>query len=373
MAVEIVAVESHSDLKKFVLFPFKLFKGNDNWVPPIIKDELDTFNPKKNPAFELCKSQQFIAYKEGDLVGRIACIIEEREAREKQLARFGWVDFIDDEEVSEALFSAAINWTRENGLSGLHGPLGFTDMDFEGMLVEGFEYPATIATIYNFPYYPEHLERLGFEKSVDWVEGRGNIPSEPSKKLLRTAQLVESRFGLRSLKFKSKRQAAKRGHEMFDVLNKSYENLYGFHPLTEKQIDFYIKQYLGFVIPDLMSMVVNKEDKLVAFAITLPSLSRAFQMANGRLFPFGFIHILRAMKREKAADMYLIGVLPEYQKMGATAIIFRDIIRGYNKRGITKGMTNQVLEKNAHLLTQFNDYQEDGAFYKRRRCYIKQL
>ncbi len=371
MGVDIVPVRSHSDLKKFVLFPFKLFEKSENWVPPIIKDELNTFNPAINPAFENCESEQFLAYKGDQIVGRIACIVDSNESHERSLARFGWIDFIDDNEVSEALINTAQNWTQERNLKGIHGPLGFTDMDFEGMLVEGFEYPATIATIYNFPYYPTHLERLGFKKSVDWIEGRGNVPSEPSKKLIRTAQLVESRFGLKSLKFKTRRQAAKRGREMFHVLNRSYENLYGFHPLTEKQIEFYIKQYLGFVIPDLMSMVVNKEDELVAFAVTMPSLTRAFQKAKGRLFPFGFLHILRAIKKETSADLYLIGVLPEYQKMGATAIIFRDIMQAYNRRGITRAMTNQVLEQNAHLLTQFNDYQEEGSVYKRRRCYIK--
>lgn len=371
MGVDVVPVVSRSDLKKFVLFPFKLFGESDNWVPPIIKDELDTFNPRINPAFEHCESEQFLAYRGDQIVGRIACISDSNETQEKGLARFGWIDFIDDHEVSEALISTAKNWAEKRELKGIHGPLGFTDMDYEGMLVEGFQHAATIATIYNFPYYPEHLEKLGFEKSVDWVEGRGTVPKEPSKKLLRTAQLVESRFGIKSLKFKTRRQAARRGREMFHVLNRSYENLYGFHPLTEKQIDFYIKQYLGFVIPDLMSMVVNKDDELVGFAVTMPSLTRAFQKARGRLFPFGFLHILRSMKTETSADMYLIGVLPEYQKMGATAIVFRDIIQAYNKRGITTAMTNQVLEQNAHLLTQFNDYQEEGAIYKRRRCYIK--
>jgi len=371
MTLDIREVTSQKDLRDFIRFPFSLYKDNPYWIPQLTRDEFELFNPKKNPALSLCETKQWLAVRDGKIIGRIAGIINRNEAESERLARFGWIDFMDEKEIADQLLLAVESWAKEKGLTGLHGPLGFSDMDPEGMLVEGFDSPATIATIYNYEYYPTYLESLGYEKAVDWVEGRGSVPPEPSKRLVRTAQLVESRFKIQTLKIKSRKHAATRGREMFNILNKSYENLYGFHPLTNEQIDYYIKQYLGFVLPDLMSMIVNEADELVGFAVAMPSLASAFKKANGKLFPFGFYHILRGLKTSKTADLYLIGVLPEYQKMGVTALIFRDLIRAFNKRGITKAITNQMLEENQHILTQFNDYQENGEMYKRRRCYIK--
>ena len=373
MTLEIREVKNHKDLNDFVRFPFSLYKDSPYWVPQLIRDEIELFNPQKNPSLVDCVTKQWLAFQSGSIVGRIAGIIHKQESKSQGLSRFGWLDFIDDERVAGELLNTVESWTIESGLTGMHGPMGFSDMDPEGMLVEGFESPATIATIYNFDYYPKYMESHGFKKAVDWVEARGKVPDEPSRRLIRTAEIVESRFKIRSLKLKSRKHASSRGREMFDILNKSYANLYGFHSLTDKQIDYYIKQYLGFVIPDLMSMIINEKDELVGFAVAMPSLTQAFQKAKGKLFPFGFYHILRALKTSKTADLYLIGVLPKYQKMGVTSLIFRDLIRAFNRRGITQAITNQMLEENQHILTQFNEYQKDGEMHKRRRCYTKKF
>ncbi len=337
-------------------------------------DELTVLDPKKNPAFEHCKATLWLAEDErGKVVGRIAGIIHEGESREHKLVRFGWIEFIDDKEVSKLLLDTVMRWGKSYGLTGIHGPMGFTDMDFEGMLVEGFDTPGTIATIYNHPYYPEHLEALGFEKGTDWVELRSTVPEEAPQRVVRRGDIVESRFKFKSLKFKSKSEAKKYGKEIFDVLNDAYAKLYGFQQLTDKQIQFYIGQYLGFVVTDLISVVTNKDGKVIGFAITMPSLTKAFQKARGKLFPFGFLHILNAVRKNDTADMYLIGVLPSYQKFGVTAIIFRDLIQAFVKRGIKTAITNQMLADNQNILTQFNEFQSDSEIYKRRRAYKRDI
>ena len=367
-------VESRKDLKVFIKYPFELYIDNPNWVPPLLMDELTVLDPKKNPAFEHCKATLWLAEDErGKVVGRIAGIIHEGESREHKLVRFGWIEFIDDKEVSKLLLDTVMRWGKSYGLTGIHGPMGFTDMDFEGMLVEGFDTPGTIATIYNHPYYPEHLEALGFEKGTDWVELRSTVPEEAPQRVVRRGDIVESRFKFKSLKFKSKSEAKKYGKEIFDVLNDAYAKLYGFQQLTDKQIQFYIGQYLGFVVTDLISVVTNKDGKVIGFAITMPSLTKAFQKARGKLFPFGFLHILNAVRKNDTADMYLIGVLPSYQKFGVTAIIFRDLIQAFVKRGIKTAITNQMLADNQNILTQFNEFQSDSEIYKRRRAYKRDI
>ncbi len=371
MAIEVREMTSTNEIKAFVKYPFKLYRKDPHWVPPLIQDELTVFNPDKNPALKHAKIRYWMAFKDGVAVGRIAGMILDEEKENDRLARFGWIDFEDDNEVSKALIKEVETWAVHEGLKGLHGPLGFTDMDFEGMLVEGFESRATIATIYNHSYYPAHLENLNYIKSTDWVELRSDVP-KLSKRLIRKAEIIESRFGLKTLNLKSKKEAQKYGDQIFEVLNKAYAGLYGFHQLTQEQIQFYIDQYLGFVVTDLLSLVVNAEGRVVGFAITMPSFSKAFQKARGKLFP-GAIHILKALWKNDTADMYLIGVLPEYQRLGATTLIFRDLIKAYNKRGIKHAVTNPMLEDNQGVLAQFNEYQENAEIYKRRRCFIKKF
>ncbi len=370
MGIEVRELTTKSGLRKFVKFPFRLYSNNQYWVPPLIKDELTVFNPKKNPALRHCEIRYWMAFDNGRAVGRIAGIIHETESKKEKLARFGWIDFVDDMGVSKALLETVEKWAARYDLNGIHGPMGFSDMDFEGMLVEGFDTPATIATIYNYPYYSKHLEQLGYTKSADWVELKADVPV-PTKALTRRAQLVENRFKFKSLKLSNRREAVKYGKELFDVLNASYADLYGFHTLTDEQINFYIEQYLGFVVVDMLSLIVNEDDRLIGFAITMPSFSKAFQKAKGRLFPFGVFHILKALKKNDMADMYLIGIHPEYQMKGVTALIFRDMIEAYNRRGIKTAVTNPMLEENANILSQFNEYQENTEIYKRRRAYKK--
>jgi len=373
MHVEIVEVKSRKQQKSFVNFPFDLYSGNPYWVPPLKRDEFALFDRSKNPALQHCIFKQWLAISEDTVVGRIAGIVHNEELQTHKSARFSWIDFIDEPQVVDRLIETVESWALEQGATQLHGPLGFSDMDPEGMLVDGFDSPATIVTIYNFQYYPTHLERLGYKKAVDWLEAYGKIPEQVPGRLARTAEIVEGRFKVRNLKLKNRKEVAKRGKELFQTLNECFKPLYGFHPLSEREINHYIKMYLGFVIPDLVSMVVNESDELVGFAVSMPSLTRAFQKARGSLLPLGLFHILKDLKTSKTVDLYLIGVLPEYQRMGVTALIFRDLIQAYNKRGFTTARTNIMLEENMPMLTQFNEYQDASKIHKRRRCFKKEL
>ncbi|MFT7234242.1 MAG: hypothetical protein ACI8TA_003474 [Cyclobacteriaceae bacterium] len=373
MGLTVKRVSSRSELKQFVKFPFKLFKGDDNWVPPLIRDELAMLDEKKNPSMAHCETSFWLVFENQEVVGRIGGIIHEREMKEDQLVRFGWLDFVDDVEVSGLLLKTVEDWGKEKGAVSVHGPLGFTDMDFEGMLIEGFDEPSTIATIYNYPYYNEHLLTYQFKKSTDWVEIEVKIPEEGLKKLERTARLVATRFNLKVVEFKNTRQMKAYGHKMFDALNKSYADLYGFHPLSIEEIDNYLKQYFSFLIPGFISIVVDQEDNVVAFGITMPSLSEAFKKAKGKLFPFGFVHILRALKKNTMADLYLVGVIPEYQKMGVTAMVIDQIYKTFQKWGIKKVFTNPVLENNRGMLNHFSDFKAESRIRKRRRCYVKKI
>ncbi len=373
MTLVVRVVSNKKDLRAFVRFPFDLYKQNSYWVPPMIKDEYSTFSSKENPAFEHCESRQWLVEKDGIVVGRIAAIIHQTEAMEKKLGRFGWIDFIDDEEVSEALIVEVEKWFKTKGLDGMHGPLGFTDLDFEGLLIDGFEEIGTIATIYNFPYYSVHLEKLGFKKATDWVEIEATIPQEVPHRIKRKAEIIEGRFKVKSLLFKRTKDMLPYGRAIFEVLNASYKNLYGYYALTDKQIEKYIKQYLSFIKPEFSSVIVNEEDEVVGFGITMPSLSRAFQKARGKMFPFGFIHLFNALRKNSIADFYLIGVLPNYHKFGIPLLIMRDIWPQLIKLGIRKAYMNPALEDNNSILNHWLEYQEFHRVRKRRRCYIKEI
>jgi len=335
---------------------------------------MNVLDVQKNPSMEHCEVAYWLVYKGEDIQGRIAGIIHDWELTDSEKkARFGWLDFVDDKEVSALLFDTFEKWTLSKGCNIVHGPLGFTDMDFEGMLIEGFDETSTIATIYNYPYYNDHMSALRFKKSTDWVEIEGQVPKEGLRKLERTASLVAKRFKLRTVPFKNTRSMKAYGHKMFDALNKSYSVLYGFHPLSKKEIDNYLEQYFSFLIPGFISIVVDQSDNVVGFGVTMPSLSQAFKKAKGKLFPFGFIHILRALKKSKIADLYLVGVLPEYQKMGVTAMVMNEIYQTYRKRGIEKVYTNPILEDNKGLLNHMSEFESLSKIRKRRRCYVKNL
>lgn len=374
MAVDIREVKSAKDLKEFVKFPFRLYKNNPYWVPPLIQFEESTLNRSKNPAFQYCEARYWLAEVDGEVVGRIAAIVHGDEAKEKKLIRFGWIDFVDDREVSKKLIETAENWAREKGLSGIHGPLGFTDLDFEGTLIEGFDQLATQATIYNYPYYKEHFEALGFEKACDWLEGRGVVPREVPRRLRRSAEIIGGRFKFKVKEFRSNKELLSYAPAIFDILNESYVNLYGYYPLTQLQMAYYIKQYFGLVRKEYVSVIVNEQEEAIGFAICFPSFSRAFQKAKGSLFPFGFLHVLKDFYFNKTLDMFLIGVKPEYQKLGANVLIFHSMWNNFIKTGATNLVTGPMLEDNFGVLNLWNEYlTEENKVYIRRRCFIKKI
>jgi len=373
LEVKIKEVASRRDMKKFISFPYKLYSGSKYWVPPLRFDEMNTLRRDKNPAFDFCDVKYWLAYKDGKIAGRIAGIINRRyiEKWKNKYARFGWIDFIDDESVSKLLLDKVENWARENGMEAIQGPLGFTDLDYEGMLIEGFEELGTMVAIYNYPYYPVHLEKFGYEKDVDWIEFEIKAPQEVPEKIDKVANIVIKKQNLRVLKVKKSKELIPYAKGMFHVLDIAYRDLFGFVPLTDKQVDLYIKQYFGFIRPDYISMVLDKNDRVVAFGITMPSLSRALQKSNGRLFPFGFIHLLKAMKKNDLIDLCLIGVLPEFQGKGVNAILFNELTKIFINNNIAKAESNPELEENYKVQAQWKLFEKRQ--HKRRRCYIKHL
>lgn len=369
--LEVYEVKSRKDLREFVLFPFSLYKDCPHWIPPLIREEIALFDPNRNPAFEFCKIRQWIAKRNNHTVGRIAGITHRLEVSSNKTGRFGWVDFIDDLEVSKSLFQQVENWFQESGIELIHGPFGFSDMDPEGMLVKGFDSPTTIATIYNYEYYPSHLEQLGYITSAEWIEWFASLPQFPER-LSKSANVIERRFKIRS-KHLEKKDLPNRGKEMFRVLNESFKNLYGFQSLSAAQIDFYVEKYLAYIDPELNPIVVNEKDEIVGFSIAIPSLSSAFKKANGRLFPLGAFHILRSLKQKEEIDLYLIGVRPDFQRKGVVALIFRDLWSAFERQGFKRVRSNAILVDNNAALKLFSDYEASIEVHKRRRCFKKSL
>jgi hypothetical protein len=373
MGVTIREVQTKSDLKKFIKFPFSLYSDNKYWIPPLLLDEKNNLSKEKNPAFDFCEAQYWLALKNEKVVGRIAGIINHKynEKVGKITARFSYIDFIDDDEVSSELFKTVEDWAKSKNMSSINGPLGFTDMDPEGMLVEGFEELGTIATIYNYPYYQKHLERLGYAKEIDWIEFELYPTKETPEKIDRIAKTVLERYKLRVLKVKKSKELLPYAHQIFEVLNLAYENIHGFVALSEKQIDLYVKQYFGFIKPDFVPVIVNEENKVVAFGISMPSLSKAFQKIRGHLFPLGFLEVFKAMKNNPRADLYLTGVRPDYQDKGVNAVLISETNKTYKKYNITVVESNQELETNSKVQAQWRLY--GRRQHKRRRCFFKEL
>lgn len=373
MAVTLVEVKTKKQLRTFVRFPHRLYRKHPYYVPMLDFDEMNTLRPDKNAAFEFCEARYWLAYKNGKIAGRIAGILNKRyiEIWGKKHLRFGWIDFIDDAEVAAALLGAVENWARELGMEAVHGPLGFTDLDREGMLIEGFDELGTMATIYNYPYYPAYLSQMGYEKDTDWIEYEIIAPPEIPSKVLAISDVVQQRTGLRVLRVKKIKQVLPYAHQLFEVFNVAYKDLYGVVPLTEKQIDAYIKQYIGFIEPDYLALVLDKNDKVVGFGITMPSLSKALQKARGRLFPFGFVHILWSMKHARKVDLLLIGVLPEYQGQGVPALMITELAKNFQRKGIISAESNPELEYNNKVQAQWKFF--NLRQHKRRRCFIKHL
>ncbi|MBR1769183.1 MAG: N-acetyltransferase [Bacteroidales bacterium] len=360
--------------KAFLNFPYRLLKDDKMFVPPLYMDEKNTFNPKKNPALEWCDFRIFLAFEQsGNLVGRV-CAIVNRKANElwkRKYVRFGWLDFQDDTQVVQHLFSALQSWAGKQGLEYMVGPMGFTDMDKEGMMVEGFDTICPMAALYNPSYYPVQIEKLGFAKEVDWVQYEMPASQPIPEKILRINNLIAEKYHLTIVPEMSKKELAKRyGYKIFSTLNKAFANLYGYVPLTDKMIEFYIKQYLPFVDKKLICLVVDDKDEVVAFGISMPTLSKALQKSKGRLFPFGWYHILKALKNYEYIDLYLNGVSPEWQNKGVHSIYYAKMNENYIKLGSKIAIANPQLETNqaSQIWTKY-----DSKVAIRRRAYIKKI
>lgn len=376
MSIKIVEVHDKASRKKFVKFPISLYKHNPYYVPALIMDELGTINPDKNPAFDFCEQQLFLAYKDNQVVGRIGAIINHRsnELWQQKHARFGFVDFIDDNEVVDALFTAAEKWSKAKGMDAIQGPMGYTDLDHEGLLVDGYDRISTMATTYSHPYYKDQIERLGFVKDIDWHEYRIPVPQHVPERHQRIAQIVANKFGLKVLKFKNLKQITPYVDKLFNLLNVAYAPLYGFVPLTKKQIDYYVKMYVPLLRWDVVTIIVKEEtDDVVGFGIGLPSLSLALQKSKGKLFPFGWIYLLKALKGKSnpEVDLLLTGVAPEYQGKGVNAMIFDDFIPSSYTSGFRFAESNPELESNSKVAGQWDGF--NAEHHKTRRAYIKKI
>lgn len=382
-SVEIRKVTDKKSLEAFIQFHYDLYRDNPYDAPNLHSDEVHTLSKDKNAAFEFCEAEYFLAYRDGKVVGRIAGIINHRanDRWNTQSVRFGWLDFIDDLEVSRALFAAVEEWGRAKGMAQMVGPLGFTDLDPEGMLIEGFDQLGTMATIYNYDYYPRHMEQLGgFEKDNDYVEYKLIVPKDGMpEKYQKIAQMVMKRYNLHPIHPKRSQIFGKEqiGRKVLDVINKSYQNIYGFSEMTEGQIDEYLKMYFPMLDMEMICLIEDRntpDHDIIGVGISITNMTRALQKCkNGRLWPFGWWHCLRAMKFHKAEclDLLLIGFLPEYQQKGANALLFYDLIPRYQKYGFKWGETNVEMEANEKVQSQWQYLEHEQ--HKRRRCYKKSI
>lgn len=376
MSVTIKTVSSRGDLKTFVKFPLELYKGCPFYVPNLFLDELNALDPKRNPMSKYAKSRLFLAYKDGKVVGRTAAIINEIANRDwnHREVRFGWMDFIDDKEVSRALLEAVIAFGKEHGMDTVSGPLGFTDFDNEGCVVEGFDDISSYCLKYNFPYYGEHYEALGLGKVNDWIEYRIFVPEKLPEKVVRAAKIIRERFELKVRKI-TKRQVKKEayGQKIFDLVNRTYNALFDFTVLPPEVIDSYVDTYLGLLDLNYVTLIENKEGKLVGLAVTMPSIAHAVKKGNGYLFPFGWWHLLKSMyfKHEEGIELMLIAVDPEYRNRGLHALIFEDMIGNLIRGGFKYGESNAEMETNNSVQNIWNDYQKE--FKRRRRVFSKTI
>ena len=377
--IHIEKVTNRKGLLKFIQFRYDLYKDDPNDVPYLFFDEVNTLDKRKNASFEQCEADYFIAYKDGKAVGRVAAIInfDANKRWEKKVVRYGWFDFVDDLEVSEALLKTVEEWGRERGMTKMTGPMGFADTDREGMLIEGFEEYGTMYASYNYPYYPRHMEQMGFQKDNDYVQCRVKVPEKVPEKFAKLAQMVEKRYNLHVHKL-TRHELLKQGYgrRVFKMLNTTYNNLYGFAPLTDNKVDQLVDQYIRIADMNLISVIMdgNENDKMVGFGITFPSLTDAMRKShNGRLLPFTWWRLLDAIRWHHAdtVDMLLIGVLPEYRGKGANALIFNDLIQQYQAYGFKWAEAMPQMETNEHMLGQWQYLEAD--YHRRLRCYSKQI
>ena len=377
MAVEIRELQpTKRNLLKFVHFPIDtLYRDSKYFVPPLVTDEVNTLRPDKNPAFDFCEAVYYMAYRDGKPVGRVAGIINHvvNERSNKKEARFSYIDFIDDAEVVDALIDAVTRWGKSKGMEHLTGPLSFTDMDPEGMLVEGFDRVGTNGGIYNYPYYPKHMERLGFVKDADWIEMLITVPKEIPEKMNRISNLVAERYNLTTIKYTNRKQlVADYGDAIFKLINVAYDDIFGYSPLSDKQIKHYIKMYLPFLPLNDLAMAIEKDSReLIAVGISIPSMAKALIKNRGRLFPMGWKPLLQAFKRNDVVDLMLIAVKPEYQNKGVNSLLFTDLIPCFNENGYKYAESNRELELNSKVLKQWEYFETDQ--HKRRRAFTKEI
>lgn len=376
MSVQIKTVSSKREMKIFARFANKLYKGNKYYVPSMPTDDLNTFDKEKNGAFDFSEAEFYLAYKDGEVVGRVAAIINHKanDSWNVKQVRYGWIDFIDDMEVSAALLDAVVSFGKARGMTQIVGPLGFTDFDPEGMLVEGFDRLSTMALIYNHPYYPEHMKKHGYYKETGWVEYRITIPEEMPEKHAKYAELIKQRYNLKVRKL-TRRQIKKEryGHKLFQLINETYCVLYGYSLLSEKQIDQYVDMYLSIVDTKMLTFVENAEGELIAAGISIPSLSEALQKCNGEIFPFGWWHLLKTMfwKKPDTLDLLLIGIRPDYQNKGLNSLLFMDLFTNYKKLGFKYAETNANLETNAKVQAMWVPFEKE--LHKRRWVFGKDI
>lgn len=368
-AVILTEVISKQDLEVFVKFPMELYRGNPYYVPPLINDEIKIWDATDNGALNYCEAKKFLAKKDGKIVGRIAVMVNHKEKEELGISkvRFGWLDFIDDSEVSKKLIDAAVDYAKERSITKIEGPMGFTNLDKSGMLTMGFDKVATMIGLYNFPYYPEHLEKMGLQKEKEWVEFEMNYPTVLPEKVEKFSSLIAKKYKLNVIDFKSKKEILPHVDAMFRLLDDTYKTLSTYTPISQEQIKTYKEKYLPFIDKNYIVCVEDENHELVAFAITMPSYSKALQRAKGKLFPFGWFHFLQAGRKNDRANFYLIGIHPDYQRRGVTAIIFKEIYLRFSKMGIKFAETNPELEENKNVQLLWQDY--DIVNHKRRRTY----
>ena len=373
--IDIKKVTTKRDYQTFVEFPFVLYKDNPFWVPPLVKDEIETLDPKLNPVYQNATASLFLAYKNGEVVGRVAAIINWIEVKEikKNKVRFGWFDFIDDTNVSKTLLEAVISFGKKHKMETIEGPVGFSNLDKAGLLIEGFNEPNTIITLYNFPYYSKHLEKLGFNVAAKWVEYEIKIDDFESspERVKRFSKLIMDKYELTLLNFKKRKDIIPYVDQMFELLDKTYNQLQTYVPIQDYQIENYKKRFLKFVNPDYIKCIIDKEGKLICFSITMPSFTEALKKINGKITILNTYYLLKAMKKNNRASFYLIGVHPDYQNKGITAIIFNEMQKLFNKKQIISVETNPELEENTAIQKLWKNYEH--RLHKRRATYNKSI
>ncbi|MBF6610877.1 MAG: GNAT family N-acetyltransferase [Chryseobacterium sp.] len=367
--ISVIEVKSTKEMMAFITFPMELYKNNKNFVPPLIAEEKQIWNPRHNPALQYSEARLFLAYRDQKIVGRTAVIINFKEKKELGIdkVRFGWIDFVDDPEISQVLIEKIKDYAREKNIPKIEGPMGFTNLDKSGVLTKGFDRLATMIGIYNAPYYAEHFEKAGLEKEKEWVEYELVFPEQLPEKIIRFNDLILQKYQLKVLNFNSKKEILPYVEPMFKLLDETYRHLSSYTPITDEQIHTYRDKYFKFIDKDYIVAITDSQGKLISFAITMPSYSKALQKANGRLFPFGWWHLLQAGKRNDRANFYLIGIHPDYQKRGITSVIFKEIYDVFKQKGVKYLETNPELEENKAIQLLWQDY--EPVNHKRRRTY----